>query len=105
VALRVQQHVLGLEVPVHNVDGVQVAQRGHQLRREKAHHGLGEGAEALQVEKQLPARAKVGHHVQLVRRLEGEAQRHHKGVLDAAHDAPLRARVLHLPPPHHLGLF
>ena len=46
----------------------------------------------------------VRDHVQLVAGLKGKAQRHHKGVVNAAHDAALCARVLHLPPPHHLAL-
>jgi hypothetical protein len=60
VPLRVQQHVLGLEVAVHDVDGVQVPQRAHQLCRKEAHHGLGEDAEALEVKEELPAAAVEG---------------------------------------------
>ena len=57
VALGVEQHVFGLEVAVHDVDRVQVRERAHELGGEEAHHGLGEDAEALEVEKELAAAA------------------------------------------------
>ena len=49
-----------------------MAQRGDELGGEEADHGLGKGAELLEVEEELAALAIVGDHVQLVGAGKGE---------------------------------
>mmetsp|Transcript_41763 Transcript_41763/g.72484 ORF Transcript_41763/g.72484 Transcript_41763/m.72484 type:complete len:216 (-) Transcript_41763:370-1017(-) len=74
VAILVQQHVLWLQITVHNRVGVQMRQSQRNLGGIKAHHALGEAPQLLQVEEQLTSWTVIRHHVQLMFRLEGIAQ-------------------------------
>ena len=60
VSLGVQQDVLGLQVAVHDVEGVEVAQRAGDLRSVEPGPGFQEAAFSLQVVEQLKEKRRGG---------------------------------------------
>mmetsp|Transcript_14126 Transcript_14126/g.34839 ORF Transcript_14126/g.34839 Transcript_14126/m.34839 type:complete len:322 (+) Transcript_14126:1519-2484(+) len=94
VALAVQQHVLRLQVPVCNAQGVKVANGQHNLGRVQARHVLGKDARAVQVEKQVAAVDEVEHNVQPGGGLERKAKVDNVGVHHGRQHVALGAHVL-----------
>lgn len=75
MSVLVEQQVLQLEVAVDDALGVQVPERGDDLRAVEARALLAEGALARQVEEQLAAVGVLHHEAHAVRRLERVLQR------------------------------
>ena len=88
VAVVVDQDALGLEVPVDDVQLVQLAERQRQLRQEELRLGDGEGLLVAQVVVELTALDEVDDEVELIRRREGVVKLHEE-------------RVVHLPAHTH----
>lgn len=64
VSFAVQQDVLGLQVPVHDLFGVEVLDGAHDLGAVEEARGVAEAPAAAQEAEQLPARHEVHQHVQ-----------------------------------------
>jgi len=93
VPLGVQEHVLRLQVAVHDPPAVQVGKRADDLGAVAARDGLAEHALAVQVEEQVAAVDKVEDQVELGGGLERVAQAHDVRVLDGRQHVALAPHV------------
>mmetsp|Transcript_9381 Transcript_9381/g.29942 ORF Transcript_9381/g.29942 Transcript_9381/m.29942 type:complete len:605 (-) Transcript_9381:108-1922(-) len=97
VALRVEEHVLGLEVPVGDAPLVRVVQSARDLRRDEGHLPRLEAPLVLEVPEQLAAPGDLGQQVERVRAAPGAAQLDHVRVrLERLDHSPLVGDVLDL---------
>eukprot|EP00754_Rhynchopus_humris_P019492 Rhum_TRINITY_DN14643_c10_g1::Rhum_TRINITY_DN14643_c10_g1_i1::g.107433::m.107433 len=99
VALPVEHAVLRLQVPVDDVQRVQVPQRQPDLRRVELRPALRERPHLRQVVEQLAAGQEVEDEEQRLLRLERKVQLHNVRVVDRPQDVLLRLHVLHEPLP------
>mmetsp|Transcript_11638 Transcript_11638/g.43384 ORF Transcript_11638/g.43384 Transcript_11638/m.43384 type:complete len:268 (+) Transcript_11638:1072-1875(+) len=105
VAAAAQQHVLRLEVPVHDAPLVAVLQSQQHLRGVEARGGLGEAASLPEVRVQVSVHGQLGHQVQVRGGLEGLELRQDEGVrVDAVEDPALLGHLRRLALEDHLRL-
>ncbi|GIX65720.1 ATP-dependent RNA helicase [Babesia caballi] len=104
VAPLVQQHVLRLQVAVHDPLGVQEVDGEHGLRGVEARDGVPQGAILVNVAEELAAADVLEEHVDVHGVLEAAHVAYYEGVPDARENVALVPQVVHLPLREHLGL-
>ena len=82
VALGVQEDVLGLEVPVGDVEAVKIGEGGDDLRRVELYRGWGQSVVHPHEGEQLAARLEREQEVEIVRVLPAVSQRYQERVVD-----------------------
>lgn len=88
MALRVQQHVVGLDIPMHDALLVDVADCAAELGDPEAHCLLGKGL-SRNVEAQVAAVHEIDDNVQVLNVLEAVAQIAEEGVVEVLEHAAL----------------
>mmetsp|Transcript_51915 Transcript_51915/g.110321 ORF Transcript_51915/g.110321 Transcript_51915/m.110321 type:complete len:289 (-) Transcript_51915:16-882(-) len=96
VSIRIQQHVLRLQVSVDDSQAMQVGDRAGGLGDVEASTALAEAARSAEMVEQLTAWAELHDHVELLGGLEGVVEGDDEGVGDGFQDTSLGLRVLHL---------
>mmetsp|Transcript_19673 Transcript_19673/g.46797 ORF Transcript_19673/g.46797 Transcript_19673/m.46797 type:complete len:388 (-) Transcript_19673:448-1611(-) len=96
VPVRVEQHVFGLEVAVHDPSGVQPLDRKHQLGHVEPHFLLHEGSVFVEQLEQVPAVVPVHEQVQPPVVVERTVQPDDEGMLDALEDGALVVGALYI---------
>mmetsp|Transcript_122498 Transcript_122498/g.305938 ORF Transcript_122498/g.305938 Transcript_122498/m.305938 type:complete len:211 (+) Transcript_122498:548-1180(+) len=96
MAISIKENILRFEIPIDDVQPVQILDGQQDLRGVKSPTALGEAASPAEVEKELAPGAILQDEVELLGCLEGVVQRHDKRVRDGLQDVPLRLSVLDL---------
>ena len=96
VTLRVEKHVLWLEISVDDTVLVQVLQGQGDLGGVETCSILREADLLAEMEEELASIQEVRDEVKRLRRLEGEVKLHNEGMRDLLHDVSLDLRVVHL---------
>lgn len=102
VTLRVDQEVLRLQVPVDQIQVVEVLESEHDLSGIETRMGLGEAADLAQVREHLATGHVLQHHVEVRIVFEVKPQADEEGEGDRLQDALLVEGVLDLLELHHL---
>mmetsp|Transcript_13645 Transcript_13645/g.33562 ORF Transcript_13645/g.33562 Transcript_13645/m.33562 type:complete len:577 (-) Transcript_13645:349-2079(-) len=105
VAVRGQQQVVGLDVPVDVAAHVDVGDGEHRLRDVEARLSLAQDVLAHQQRHHVAPRQVLHDQVQVLLVLERVEQLDHVGRVHLGQHVALRAHVLHLAAPQHLRLF
>ena len=96
VAVGVVEDVLGLEIPVDDVEMMQVLEGEHDLRGVEARGLLAVASGATQMCEHLAAAHVLEHHVEVGVVLEAPQEAHNERKVDGREDLLLIERVLHL---------